>query len=45
MLEVRITSHFKKELKKAEKQQKDMGKLSAVVDLLQAEEPLRGTQS
>jgi len=40
MLEVRITSRFKKELKKAAKQQKDMGRLRAVVDLLQAEEPL-----
>jgi len=40
MLEVRVTSRFKKELKKAERQQKDMRKLRAVIDTLQAEKPL-----
>jgi len=40
MLEVRATTRFKKEVKKAARQQKDMHKLGAVVDLLQAEEPL-----
>ena len=40
MLEVRVTNRFKKEVKKAARQQKDMRKLSVVVDLLQAEEPL-----
>lgn len=42
MLEIRITSRFKKELRKAAKQQKDMHKLSEVIDLLQAEEALPG---
>jgi mRNA-degrading endonuclease YafQ of YafQ-DinJ toxin-antitoxin module len=40
MLEVRATTRFKKEVKKAARQQKDMQKLGAVIDLLQAEEPL-----
>ena len=40
MLEVRTTTRFKKELKKAARQQRDMQKLGAAVDLLQAEEPL-----
>ena len=40
MLEVRATTRFKKEVKKATRQQKDMHKLGAVVDLLQAEESL-----
>ena len=40
MLEVRVTTRFKKEVKKAARKQKDMHKLGAVVDLLQAEEPL-----
>lgn len=40
MLEVRATTRFKKEVKKAARQQKDMQKLGDVVDLLQAEEPL-----
>lgn len=40
MLEVRATTRFKKEVKKAARQQKDMHKLGAVVDLLQAEESL-----
>ena len=40
MLEVRATTRFKKEVKKAARQQKDMQKLGDVIDLLQAEEPL-----
>ncbi|NBB78162.1 MAG: type II toxin-antitoxin system mRNA interferase toxin, RelE/StbE family [Verrucomicrobia bacterium] len=40
MLEVRVTSRFKKEVKKAERQQKAMAKLRAAIDTLQAEEPL-----
>ena len=40
MLEVRATTRFKKEVKKAARQQKDMRKLGEVVDLLQAGEPL-----
>ena len=40
MLEVRVTSRFKKEVKKAERQQKDMCKLRAVIDTLQTEKPL-----
>jgi len=40
MLEVRTTTRFKKELKKAARQQRDMQKLEAAVDLLQAEAPL-----
>ena len=39
MLEVRATSRFKKDLKKRSGQ-KDIGKLGAVIDLLQAEKPL-----
>ena len=41
MLEVRATTRFKKEVKKAARQQKDMQKLSDAIDLLQAEEALR----
>jgi len=40
MLELRATSRFKKEVKKAARQQKDMRKLSAAIELLRAEEPL-----
>ena len=40
MLEVRATTRFKKEVKKAARQQKDMPRLGAVLDLLQAEKPL-----
>ena len=40
MLDLRITSRFKKELKKAERQQKAMIKLSAGIDTLQAEKTL-----
>jgi len=40
MLEVRVTSRFKKEVKKAEKQQKDMRRLRDVIDMLQSEAPL-----
>ncbi len=40
MLEVRATTRFTKEVKKAARQQKDMQKLGDVIDLLQAEEPL-----
>tara|TARA_B110000008_G_scaffold278668_1_gene323142 strand:- start:1843 stop:2112 length:270 start_codon:yes stop_codon:yes gene_type:complete len=40
MLEVRATTRFKKEVKKAARQQKDMQKLSGAIDLLQAEEAL-----
>lgn len=40
MLEVRATTRFKKEVKKAARQQKDMRKLGEVVDLLQVGEPL-----
>ena len=40
MLDLRITSRFKKELKKAERQQKAMIKLSVAIDTLQAEEAL-----
>lgn len=40
MLEVKATTRFKKEVKKAARQQKDMQKLGAAIDLLQAEEPL-----
>ncbi len=40
MLEVRATTRFKKEVKKAARQQKDMQKLAAAIELLQAEEPL-----
>ena len=40
MLEVRATTRFKKEVKQAARQQKDMPRLGAVVDLLQAEKPL-----
>ena len=40
MLEVRVTSRFEKEVKKAARQQKDMRKLSDVVDLLQAKKAL-----
>ena len=39
MLEVRATSRFKKDLKKRSGQ-KDIGKLGAAIDLLQAEKPL-----
>ncbi len=40
MLELRVTSRFKKEVKKAERQQKAMTKLRAAIDTLQAEETL-----
>jgi mRNA interferase YafQ len=40
MLEVRVTSRFKKEVKKAERQQKAMVKLREAIDTLQAEESL-----
>jgi len=40
MLEVRVTSRFKKEVKKAEKQQKDMRRLRDVIDMLQSEAPI-----
>ena len=40
MLEIRATTRFKKEVKKAARQQKDMQKLSDAIDLLQAEEAL-----
>ena len=40
MLEVRVTTRFKREVKKAARQQKEMPRLGAVVDLLQAEKPL-----
>ncbi len=40
MLEVRATTCFKKEVKKAARQQKDMQKLGKVIDSLQAEKPL-----
>ena len=40
MLEVRATTRFKKEIKKVARQQKDMQKLGAVIDLLQAEKLL-----
>ena len=40
MLEFRATTRFKKEVKKAARQQKDMRKLGEVIDLLQAGEPL-----
>ena len=40
MLEVRATSRFKKVGKKAARQQLEMHKLGAAIDLLQAEEPL-----
>jgi mRNA interferase YafQ len=40
MLEVRVTARFKKEVKKAARQQKKMQKLGAAIDLLQAEKPL-----
>ena len=40
MLEVRATTRFKKEVKKAARQQKEMRKLSEVIDLLQAGDPL-----
>ncbi len=40
MLEVRATTRFKKEVKKAARQQKDMQKLGDVIDLLQADEAL-----
>lgn len=40
MLEVRATTRFKREVKKAARQQENMQKLSDVIDLLQAEEPL-----
>jgi len=40
MLEVRVTSRFKKEVKKAAKQQKTMAKLRTAIDTLQAGKPL-----
>ena len=40
MLEVRATTRFNEEVKKAARQQKEMHKLGAAIDLLQAEEPL-----
>jgi mRNA interferase YafQ len=40
MLELRVTSRFKKEVKKAERQQKAMTKLHAAIDTLQAEKTL-----
>jgi mRNA interferase YafQ len=40
MLEVRATTRFKKEVKKAARQQKEMQRLGAAIDLLQAEELL-----
>ena len=40
MLEVRATTRFKKEVKKAARQQRVMQRLAAAIDLLQAEEPL-----
>ena len=40
MLEIRATTRFKKEVKKAARQQKDMRKLGEVIDLLQAGKPL-----
>jgi len=40
MLELRATSRFKREVKKAERQQKVMTKLRAAIDTLQAEETL-----
>ena len=40
MLEVRATTRFKKEVKKAARQQKDMRKLGEVIDMLQAGESL-----
>ena len=42
MLEVRATTRFKKEVKKAARQQQDMQKLGDVIDLLQAEEESKG---
>jgi len=40
MLEVRATTRFKKEVKKAARQQKAMQKLADAIDLLQAGKPL-----
>ena len=40
MLELRATSRFKREVKKAERRQKVMTKLRAAIDTLQAEETL-----
>ena len=42
MLNIRITSRFKKDLRAAEAQQKSLPKLRAIIDLLQAQEPLPG---
>jgi mRNA interferase YafQ len=40
MLEVRATTRFKKEVKKAARQQEEMQRLGTAIDLLQAEELL-----
>ena len=42
MLNIRITSRFKKDLRAAAAQQKSLPKLRAIIDLLQAQEPLPG---